>query len=264
MASKRIYGLVRQKPDPRDELLLLASRVTSQSPPAFDLSATGKSFAGVPLLNQANANACGPNTAAECLDDDQLAEKQTLSPPSRLFIYWFTRYLMDTVHQDSGVDNRTMLKALNKFGYCPESMWAYHDDLAHIMAKPNLSCITSALQKRILAYQSVRVEAAQIKAVISNQLRPIVFGTDVFAGIESDQASETGVIPDPKPGETPIGAHDMSLLGYDDVKKRFKLRQHWVRDDGTPWGDNGYAYLSYKYGLNTSWVSDLWVIQATP
>jgi GNAT superfamily N-acetyltransferase len=37
--------------------------------------------------------------------------------------------------------------------------------------------------------------------------------------------------------------HSVTLVGYDDTKKRFVFRNSW----GTNWGDAGYGYLPYEY-----------------
>src|SRR5438309_274810 len=113
----RFYGWIQQTKDDRD--FKFTSKLKSL-PTSFDLSPNMG-----PQLDQEDLGSCGPNSAAEMVDYDQKAEKHLLTPPSRLFIYYTTRSLMGTTNQDSGVDNRTLLKALNKYGYCPESQWPY-------------------------------------------------------------------------------------------------------------------------------------------
>lgn len=252
------YGLIRQKRDPRDFLASFNSRLVSALPPSLDLSIdTG------PLLDQGSLGSCGPNTAAENIDYDQLAEGITLSPPSRLFIYYNTRMLMGTVNSDSGVDNRTMMKALAQYGYCDESLWPYADDPTTFTKRPPIAAYAAGQPNRISNYAGVQVSLGQIKAAIFTR-HLVIFGTEVFQGIESDQAAQTGIVPDPSPTESPVGGHDISLVGWDDLTQRFKFRNHWVNADGTPWGDGGYGYFSYKYATNIAWVSDLWMINSVP
>ena len=40
-----------------------------------------------------------------------------------------------------------------------------------------------------------------------------------------------------------IGGHSMAIVGYDDTRRVFIVRNSW----GESWGDNGYFYLSYDY-----------------
>src|SRR5690242_9720152 len=113
MMSEHKFGLIRQTPDRRDFMLYSPRAVTEALPAEFDLSdpAGPDKFSGVPQQDQGRLGSCGPNAADEVIMNDQLVQGQLLVPASRSFIYWWTRYLMGTVNQDSGVDNRTMLKA---------------------------------------------------------------------------------------------------------------------------------------------------------
>jgi len=252
------FGLIRQTIDVRDRKFIIPRRITVMLPASFDLS--NSFFGKVPQLDQQSLGSCGPHTAAECIDDDELSDRGSFVAPSRLFIYYVTRMLAGTVNSDSGVNNRQMMKALAQYGFCPESMLPYSDDPTTFRIKPSPECFSAALANRILGYYAVQVSLDQIKGALVQQARPIVFGFDVFRGIESQQAAATGVVPDPSPGETPIGGHDVSLIGYDDVRGVFKFRNHWM-EGNRPWGDRGYGYLSYAYATS-SHVSDLWVIDA--
>ena len=42
-----------------------------------------------------------------------------------------------------------------------------------------------------------------------------------------------------------FGYHRVYCVGYDDIKKRWKLKNSW----GKSWGKNGYFYVSYEHGL---------------
>jgi C1A family cysteine protease len=264
------YGLIRQTPDPRDLKFTVSKRTTNVLSSSYDVSSrTG------PMLNQGALGTCGPNTTAECIDYDELAENQALAAPSRLYIYFNTRYLQGSVSTDSGVQNRTMLKALAIYGYCPETMWPYSDDKTTFLLQPSQDCYTTGGRNLITNYASVAVDLNQMKGVISTGF-PFIFGTYVFQGIESDAAASTGIVPMPASGEQPIGGHDVSFVGYSDIQQpgvkpgniwpagTFKFRNHWLNNDGSLWGDGGYGYFSYAAATNANWVSDLWVINAVP
>lgn len=265
--TTRSYGWVKQAYDPRDWHFKPSRRLVNRLSPTVDLS----SYMG-PLLNQQTLGSCGPNTADECIEYDQKIESIPVISASRLFIYWTTRYLMGTVNQDSGVDNRTMMKALNGYGYCPESMWPY--DVNQFTTQPPQSCFTAALANRINNYAAV----AQIQSDMQGCLaagHPFIFGFPVYQQMESEEAAVTGIITDPQPGMTPIGGHDISICGYTTVDQpglkkgniwpagTFRFRNHWVNADGTPWGDMGCGYLSFNYACNPAMgASDFWVINA--
>ncbi len=258
MPTSHFYGLIPQTPDPRDLMFQFSPRMAANFPPVLD---NGPHMGT--QLDQARLGSCGANTADESYMYDQLAQSLPMQSMSRLFMYWTTRYLQGTVDSDSGVENRKMMKALNQFGACPESMHPYADDQFTFRKKPTDACFTAALANRITSYTAVQVSLNQIKSALFSGFT-IIFGFLVFRGIESDQASETGIVPDPASGEQPIGGHDVSLCGFSDVTGMFKFRNHWMNGPGRPWGDNGYGYASYKYFTDPNLVSDLWVINAVP
>lgn len=214
-----------------------------------------------PPLNQSSLGSCGANTADELIEFDQKAEGQPVQSASRLFIYYCTRSLMGTVSQDSGVDNRTMLKALAQYGYCDESLWPY--DVTKFASKPSAAAFAYAATNKITSYAAVAVNLAAMKAAIVSGF-PFMFGFDVYQQIESDQAAQTGVLTMPPPGATPIGGHDVTIWGYDDARQVFNFRNHWSKNDGSPWGDNGNGTIPYAYATNPSLCSDFWAINAVP
>jgi C1A family cysteine protease len=266
MAHRKL-GWKRQPYDHRDWHYRPHRRIMATLSPTCDLTG-GMSI----QLDQGSIGSCGPNTADEIIMYDQKAEGLAVKSASRLFIYYNTRVLMGTVSEDSGVDNRTLLKALNQSGFCDETLWPY--DVSKFTDKPSQPCYAAALANCITNYAAVAVDLTQMKATLSSRF-PILFGFDVYNGIMSDSAAATGIVPDPGATETPIGGHDCTVCGFSDVELpgvkpgnvwpagTFKLRNHWMNSDGTPWGDGGYFYLSYPFATSAH-ANDLWVINAVP
>jgi hypothetical protein len=259
------FGLLRQKPETldRDHKLFSPRRITDALPDEFDLSVSDY-FDKVPQLDQGGLGSCGPNTADECIMEDQIKQGLVLESASRLFIYYITRLLMGTIPQDSGVNNRTMLKALNKYGFCKESLWPYSDDPVKFRQQPPQACFDAAVANRIVSYDAVQISLSQMQGILYTTRRPILFGFDVFRQIESQQASTTGVLTVPSPGETPIGGHDVSLVGWSKKRGMFKFRNHWMNGPSHPWGENGYGWIPYDYATNPNLASDCWAINAVP
>jgi C1A family cysteine protease len=252
------FGWKRQKPDHRDWHFTVPRRVTAILPPKVDLSANMP-----PLLNQGQLGSCGPNSADECIEYDDRVEKLPVISASRLFIYWVTRSMAvpSEIDRDSGVDNRTMLKALAQYGFCPESMWPY--DISKFKEKPPQACFTAALAHRIKSYAVVQQTLEQMKGCIYSGF-PFIFGFEVYSSFMTPEVAATGIVPMPNPSkETLEGGHDVTFFGYDDTKQVFKFRNHWVKPDGTPWGDNGNGYFPYAYAVS-SLASDFWAINAVP
>lgn len=267
--TRNLTGWRRQEKDPRDWQYVAPRRVVRALAPTVDLRA------GLgPQLDQGQLGSCGPNTADELIEYDQRAEGLPVTSASRLFIYYVTRQIMGTVGQDSGVDNRSLLKALNQYGFAPESLWPYSDDPVTFKRQPPQSVYTAALANRITNYAAVAQQLDQMKGVHAGRF-PFMFGFDVFPAMLGDAAAATGIVPDPGPSDSPEGGHDVTFCGYTDVELpgvkpgnkwpagTFCFRNHWLNADGTPWGDGGYGYISYAYATGPH-ASDFWVINAVP
>jgi C1A family cysteine protease len=84
-----------------------------------------------------------------------------------------------------------------------------------------------------------------------------VFGITLFPSFESDSVAATGQVPMPLLNEQPIGGHAVLVSGYNQVTRRFKVRNSW----GADWGDRGYFYLPYDYVFARHYASEAWVIQ---
>ncbi len=261
------FGWKRQRPDRRDRHFRAPYRITAHLAATLDLSVNMG-----PLLDQGALGSCGPNTADEVLTFDEKVQLLPVTYASRLFIYWYTRYLMGTVDQDSGVDNRTMLKALATYGFCSEALWPYADDDTTFKTQPNATAIASALANKITSYAAVAQTLAQMEGCLASGF-PFIFGFDCFEQIESDQAASNGILT--MPSGQPIGGHDVSIVGYSTVQATgvkpgnvwpagtFKFRNHWSNQDGSPWGDGGYGYIPFAYATGAH-ASDFWVINAVP
>ena len=259
-----LSGWIKQNHDSRDRVLRFSRRELLALSPTTDLQ---KGMG--PQLNQGDEGSCGPHTAVEMIEFDQILQGSPVVQPSRNQIYYACRTLMGTTGSDSGVDNRTLLKSLAQFGYAPESLWPYTD--ADMLTNPPASVWQAALPFKISNYAAVPQDLNSMKATISGG-HPFMFGFSVFQQMMSDAAAATGIIADPSGSS--IGGHDVTYMGYSDVDApgvlpgnkwpagTFKFRNHWLNADGTPWGDGGYGYISYAYSTNPSYASDFWVINS--
>lgn len=266
MTHKFTHGWNRQAPDPRDRFFF-ARPVTSV--PAF----AAVDFSRVPLLNQGQEGSCGPNAMEELIYCDQVQQGLPLVGASRLFGYWWTRFLMGDTAHDTGVDNRTLCKAYATYGFLPEASDPYDDSPASMVRKPTDAMCAAAMPNRITDYAAVVQGLGQMKGTLAAG-KPFLFGFEVFPQIDSDQAAANGILTMPK--GTSIGGHDVSLTAYSDVDRpgelpgshwpagHFKGRNHWVRSDGKPWGDNGNIYVPYSYAASAKYAGDFWVVNTVP
>lgn len=84
-------------------------------------------------------------------------------------------------------------------------------------------------------------EITPIKEVLANEERVVVMRTDVDSSIFSYEPGEVWNYS----GDY-AGGHALCVVGYDDSKEAFKVRNSW----GASWGDNGYLWIGYDTFLN--------------
>ena len=251
--AKRYYGWKRQLPDQRDVKFQPPRALALTLPNAVDL---GDGFVNV--NDQGQLGSCGPNAVDSLIEFDQ--QKQGNPIPwgsSRLFVYWFTRYLMGTTNYDSGVDNRTMLKACNQYGFCPESLWPY--DVSQFRRQPSSAAVSSALPNRITSYAAVDQSLDGFRSCLAAGF-PFLFGFTVYSSFESSAVESTGDVPMPSRREGVLGGHDVVVYGYDDATQRAKFLNSW----GDDWGRGGHGTFPYAYITDPNLSGDFWVVNGVP
>lgn len=239
---KRKYTLIFDTPDNRDFPLHLTSKklptkvdLRPYMPPVFDQghlgSCTSQALAG---MRQYYALKHGDATAL-----------------SRLYIYWHERELEGTIYEDSGAMLRDGMKVLQKLGVCPEVDYPY--DISRFTEKPSAKAEADAAQYKIKSYHRVRT-LHELKTCLAHNL-PIAIGIKVYESFESKEVAKTGIVPIPDiETEAFLGGHALLVVGYDDEKGHFIVRNSW----GDKWGDKGYCYIPYEYA-DLGLIVDAWV-----
>ena len=253
MSVYNVGGWIPDRPDQRDvkfkpELKALAIPASysmrSSMPPVYD---------------QGNLGSCTAQMGAAALQftEKELVPGKTRPVPSRLFLYYVTRLLQGTQDYDSGASIRGVFKALAKFGYCNEKLWKY--DISTFASPPANEVYESAQAHRLgmLMYSSVRQTANDVRAALA-QNNPVGFGFSVYDSFFN--VKKDGVVPMPGRRESVQGGHAVLIVGYDDVKQHFIVRNSW----GTRFGDKGYCYMPYQFVLSPKISSDFWVLKAVP
>jgi len=173
---------------------------------------------------------------------------------SRLFIYYYERLIEGTVRQDSGAQIRDGIKVGYTYGAPLESLWPYN--VSHFTHVPSPAAIADAAKRKITKYQN----AADITAVKDALAAgfPVVIGFSVYESFQDPSVANTGIMPMPNVNtEQLLGGHAVCIVGYDDHKQHFIVRNSW----GPDWGDKGYFYMPYGIIQNPQLSSDFWVIQ---
>jgi C1A family cysteine protease len=208
-----------------------------------------------PVYNQGPLGSCTTNAIGFGYHFDELKQRIKYAfMPSRLFIYWNERFLDGTVNEDAGSEIRTGIKTIGKQGVCSEDMWPY--DVSQFTKKPSDDCFAEALKHRAIKYMRVDQDLEHLKACLQEGF-PIVFGFNVFTSFESAKVAKTGMVPMPKKNEKNIGGHAVAIVGFDDNKQCFIVRNSW----GADWGDGGYCYMPYAYITNKDLCDDFWTIR---
>ena len=175
---------------------------------------------------------------------------------SRLFLYYNERQRDGDVPDDAGSTLSQGIASLEGAGLSPESCWPYNPILFAV--KPPLAAYKLAEKHRVILATHVKQDIVSIKTCLANGL-PIVVGISIYASFESREVAATGIVPMPAHGEACLGGHAVVIVGYDDSKNSWIMRNSW----GTSWGDDGYFHLPYAYLSDTNLASDLWVVSKT-
>ena len=256
--SKRFYGWRPSPPDQRDRLYNVAPAVLAALPPKVDLSVPSLPAPFEPALNQRSLGSCGPHSQAVDIIFSMLRQGAP-SPklPSVLFSYYCTRLLMGTVGSDSGVDNRSMLKALAQFGWCDDELWPYVID--RFREKPPQVCFEQAARRKAIEYLAVPQTLEQMRGCLASG-DPFIFGFSVYESFERASVEATGIVPMPSPLERLVGGHDVLMVGYDDATQRFKFKNSY----GPGWGQNGYGFIPYAFAASPRLAADFWTVRHVP
>lgn len=227
----------------RDEALPLSVDHRSKCPPVYD---------------QGELGSCSANATVASIQFEQA--HHGIEPnyvPSRLFQYFNTRLIEGTVNSDSGATIADAIKAVSIYGFCPEKKWPYN--IRKFTKKPPKSLYDEAKGNAIpdIDYSSVNQSAYDLKCCLAAG-NCVIFGFSVYESFESDEVAKTGVVSMPNPSsEEFMGGHAVLLVGYDDDKQHFIVRNSW----GPNWGDNGYCYFPYSYLLDPNLADDFWCIK---
>jgi len=96
-----------------------------------------------------------------------------------------------------------------------------------------------------------RVTGPQLLKAALAEGQCVTIGMTVYQSMESDAVASTGMVPMPSAHDKPLGGHAVLVVGYDDAKGCYIVRNSW----GASWGDQGYFYLPYAYW---AYISDAW------
>lgn len=230
------------------------SRMALEAPPKFPSKVDLRSMFG-PCYDQGDLGSCTGNGIAAVLEFDRKKQKLKDFIPSRLFIYYNERVIEGTINQDSGAEIKNGIKSVAQTGYCEETIWPYN--ISEFTVKPPKQAYDEAVRMKALNYYSIdNSQINQLKSCLAAGY-PIVFGATVYESLYSADNNH-GIVSMPHPSEQPLGGHCIVIVGYDDSKKLFIIRNSW----GTNCGDKGYYYFPYNYITSKDLCDDFWTIRS--
>lgn len=241
------YGWVPDVPDFRD--LPFTYKVT-RLPKKVDLRENYHL-----VYNQGSLGSCTANALASAYDFGRVNQELEPSNPSRLFIYYNERVMINTINSDSGARIRDGIKTMSKDGVCEEYHWPYV--INKFTQKPPDPAYKDAVQSTIKQY--LRLNNRDLRALKQclHDGFGFVFGFSVYPSFEGDEVAQTGVVPMPSNTDRLLGGHAVFAVGYDDATQHFIVRNSWGED----WGEKGHFYIPYAYLTNPSLSDDFWTIR---
>ncbi len=223
------YGWTPDLPDQRDFSYRVPRRTAAALPSAVDLRPQMPA-----VYDQGELGSCTANAIGGAFEFDLLKQDEPDFVPSRLFIYYNERVIERTVSEDSGAQLRDGMKTLAKQGVCPEPLWPYV--LSRFATKPAAECYAEAKRHLGMTYMRVAQDVAQMRGCVAAGY-PFVFGFTVYESFESPAVTRTGNVPMPDGMERTLGGHAMCVVGYDNPRKLFIVRNSW----GPDWGRRATA-----------------------
>jgi C1A family cysteine protease len=202
---------------------------------------------------------CSPALAcASLVEYFELRSHGRIAPSSALYLYKSARKLAGSTG-DTGIDLRTVLKGMVRFGIPPDRLWAF--DPATFDQEPDPYLHAYSAESRSVVY--VRLDAPNTRGVLTlNRVKsflaagfPVAFGFSLPSAL-----SRHADIPYRPTHDSVVGGQAVVAVGFDDHRIRTTKGALLIRNSWGPgWGDNGYGWLPYAYVERQSAV-DFWTL----
>jgi len=173
--------------------------------------------------------------------------------PSRLFLYFYTRLLEDIPpSEDVGSSILSGYRAVIEHGVVDEQYWPY--DTKMFSQLPPANVLQRAEDNVTPGYHKVKNTLQELKHALANK-QPVSFGAVLFQSFFTAQVANTGSVPVPKKVNKDVcGGHALLLVGYDDSKKVFYVKNSWSEK----WGRDGICEFPYDYITDPDLCADFW------
>jgi C1A family cysteine protease len=244
------FPLTKLKPSTPDTRDIIASiSVLSVLPPSVDMKPDV-----IEVENQGLFSSCTANAGCSAMElmYNQSGLRHSFS---RMYLYYYTRQL-GGILGDEGANARDIGKALNKYGVCLESAWPYIP--ANLTLSPSAPVIAEAAQFKIKSYEKLTGDLlTQIKNSVAQGV-PVLLTIFIYQDFWTVSGPwQTHIWNNTESATNPIiGAHEVLVIGYDDVSHRLLVENSW----GPAWADGGFFGIPYAMVVDPLTVDEAWVI----
>jgi C1A family cysteine protease len=207
------------------------------------------------IFDQGERGTCVANAACTLLD------YKSNGSWSRQFLYHQCK-MIDKMRTTEGTTIEAALEILSKqvlvdFGNVSESVWPYnsHSEKTEHQGPPPEKAFACnrlfATNNPMLINEKSKVR--DIKNLLNYQFKgkscPVIIGIPLYESFFSWSTAETGWVTLPLPGEALVGYHAMIIVGYDEDRHLFLVRNswgpHWAQ--GNDRGFKGHAWIPFEY-----------------
>jgi C1A family cysteine protease len=208
--------------------------------------------------DQQNINCSPANACAGLIEYFELRSHGRIASPSRLYLYKSARKLA-RVSGDPGIDLRTVLKAMLRFGSPPDYLWPF--DPSTYDQEPDPYLHSFAAECKSIVYVRLDSPNTQGTATLKRVKAFLIAGFPIVFGFSLPSAlSKAADIPYRPAHDAVCGGQSVVAVGFDDTRMRTTKGALLIRNSwGPEWGDNGYGWLPYGYVERQSAV-DFWTV----
>jgi C1A family cysteine protease len=208
-----------------------------------------------PVYDQGSLGSCTANALCAAMQYNNINIQG-----SRLFVYFNGRMIRNTIGEDAGAFITDGIDALKIYGVCQEEEWPYNKK--KYKQRPTDACYINALAHRAIKVENIAQNLYTMKKALWSGY-PIILAMEIFASFMSKKVKKSGIVSMSDVNtDLSNGGHAILVVGYDDEFSIDNIKGCWIcrNSHGTNWGDNGYFRIPYKYLLDESLTTDLWII----
>lgn len=269
------------KPDVPDmnDYRYSVSRTGDQVPAQIPPYAVAKNFKALPITDQRQTSACtGHSSSRHWAAELNLSPTNPLSP---LFPYYWGRYLENDTAQDGGAEIRDVFKGIAQYGVAHAHYWPDVDK--NVLRQPTKTADKDAHKHLPIEYHRLGAsgDPAQIRQDILSCIASghgFVTGVSCYDSMFTPAVDQSGLVPNPQPGEKNQGGHALSFgeywlnhsfantpygqrctqLGLQIPEEVVCCANSW----STRYGYQGYYFFDMKFLCNRDLCDDTWTARA--